>query len=185
MEINSQWIWQRPQRNPAPCPGRGFRRQSQRQRSHAGCRRDPVGGEPGQSRWSALDPGALSQGLQTWFLTDLSGSALVSYSFPLSDSLDGKINVSVDYRSKQIIKVLPNGNQTSLCVPAGVTVYCASGSPLLVNANVDISTDDNKTVSLFVRNLTNWQGLSDPAHSLTTPFRPRPRTFGVQLEASF
>ena len=125
------------------------------------------------------------KGSRLGFSPKISASAFASYAFPLSSSLDGKLNVSFNYRSKQIITVLPNGPQTGLCSPNGQTVYCVSGTPTFVNGSFDISTHDNKTLSLFVQNLTNWQGLTDPAYSQTTTFRPRPRTFGVQFEAKF
>ena len=127
------------------------------------------------------------KGSRLGFSPELSASAFVSYAFPLSDSLNGKLNVSVSYRSEQIISVLPNGQQTRLCSPTsgGMTVLCRSGTPTLVNGSFDISNHDGKTLSLLIQNLTNWKGLIDPAYSPTTPFRPRPRTFGIQFEAKF
>jgi hypothetical protein len=63
--------------------------------------------------------------------------------------------------------------------------FCESGAPLFVNASFDIATHSDKSVSLYVRNLTNWDGLIDPSYSTTTPFRARPRTIGVQFEARY
>lgn len=114
----------------------------------------------------------------------------VSYAFALNDNLDGKFNASASYRSKTILKTHNNGNQTALCNPKGppsaVPIQiCESDRPFFVNANFDISTHNNQTVSLYVENLTDWGGKTDPAYSFPTEFRPRPRTWGIQYSATF
>jgi outer membrane receptor protein involved in Fe transport len=112
----------------------------------------------------------------------------VSYAFALNDKLDGKFKVSASYRSKTILKTHDNGLQTALCrpeAPGAVILVCESGRPFFVNGNFDISTHNNQTVSLFVENLTNWGGKTDPAYSFPTEYRPRPRTWGIQYSATF
>ena len=125
------------------------------------------------------------KGSRLAFSPKYTATAFASYSFPLSSDLDGKLAVSADYHSQEIIRALPNGAQTVFCSPGTVTVTCTSGKPLFVNANLEIATHTNKSISLYVQNLTNWHGLLGPAYSPTTPFRPRPRTFGIQFEAKF
>jgi hypothetical protein len=105
----------------------------------------------------------------------------------VTENLDAQLNVSADYRSKEILRALAGGAQTTYCTVTGVNLnaYCESGAPVFVNAEFSISSHSNKSVSIYVRNLTNWSGLTDPSYSQTTPFRPRPRTVGIQFETKF
>jgi iron complex outermembrane recepter protein len=127
------------------------------------------------------------KGSRLAFSPQYSASAFSSYAFPLSANLDGQLRISADYRSKEILRALAGGGQTTYCTVTGVNLnaYCESGTPVFVNADFALTLDSNKTVSLYVRNLTNWSGLTDPSYSATTPFRPRPRTVGIQLEAKY
>lgn len=110
----------------------------------------------------------------------------LSYAFGLGDNLDGTFRVSASYRSKTILKTHNNGPQTQLCTPPNADVQiCESGRPFYVNANFDISTRSNQTISLFVENLTDWGGKTDPSYSFPTEYRPRPRTWGIQYSATF
>jgi outer membrane receptor protein involved in Fe transport len=127
------------------------------------------------------------KGSRLAFSPQHSVSAFSSYAFPLSSNLDGQFRISADYRSNEILRALAGGGQTTYCTVTGVNLnaYCESGTPLYVNADFGITLDGNKTLSLYARNLTNWDGLTDPSYSATTPFRPRPRTVGIQLEAKY
>jgi outer membrane receptor protein involved in Fe transport len=128
-----------------------------------------------------------SKGDRLAFSPKESVSAFTNYAFPLTGKLDAQLGISADYRSKEILRALAGGAQTTYCTVSGVNLnaFCESGAPLFVNANFDLSTHSNQTVSFYVRNLTNWSGLTDPSYSVTTPFRPRPRTVGIQFETRF
>ena len=128
-----------------------------------------------------------SKGDRLGYSPEFTASAFLDYAFPLTATLDARFNLSGSYRSEQTLRALGGGGQLEYCTVTGVNLnaYCESGSPLLVNANFDIATQSNKSVSLYVRNLTDWDGLTDPSYSATTPFRTRPRTVGVQFEAKF
>lgn len=128
-----------------------------------------------------------SKGDRLGFSPEYSASTFVDYAFPLSAAFDARFNVTANYRSEQILRALGGGGQLEYCTVTGVNLnaFCESGKPLFVDASFDISTQSNKTVSLYVRNLTDWDGLTDPSYSATTPFRPRPRTVGVQFEARY
>ena len=106
------------------------------------------------------------------------GSVFANYAFPLTDSLDGRLNISATYRSEVSLRI----SQSSGGVSVGVY---QSGKPLIVNANFDISTHDNKTFSIYVQNLTNWNGLTSAPAVEPLSFRPRPRTIGAQFEVKF
>ena len=118
---------------------------------------------------------------------EYSASVFSSYAFPLVGSLDGQLKVSADYRSKETLRALGGGGQTTYCTVTGadLNAYCESGAPVYLNADFAVSINSNLSVSLYGRNLTNWSGLTDPSYSATTPFRPRPRTVGLQLEAKY
>jgi outer membrane receptor protein involved in Fe transport len=129
-----------------------------------------------------------SKGDRVVFSPEYSAGVFSSYSFPLNANLDAQLKLSADYRSKQNLRALGGGGTLlTYCTITGVNMnaFCESGAPLFVNASFDISTHSNQNVSLYVRNLTNWDGLTDPAYSPVTPFRPRPRTFGIQFEARY
>jgi iron complex outermembrane recepter protein len=126
-----------------------------------------------------------SKGERLAFSPKYTASAFASINTPLSNNLDATLHASVNYRSKEIIRALPNGIQTVLCSPTGATVFCTSGEPVFVNSRLDLSDHSGKTLSLFIENLANWKGRPDPAIGPTTEFRPRPRTIGVQFEAKF
>ena len=128
-----------------------------------------------------------SKGDRLGFSPEYTASAFVDYAFPLSSSLDARFNISANYRSEQVLRALGGGGQLEYCTVTGVNLnaYCESGKPLFVNANFDIATHSDMTVSVYVRNLTNWDGLIDPSYSTTTAFRARPRTVGVQFETKF
>ncbi|WP_066700806.1 TonB-dependent receptor [Sphingobium amiense] len=107
------------------------------------------------------------------------GSVFANYTAPLSDSLDGRLNISATYRSEVNLRISQSNDNG-----VAAAVY-SSGKPLIVNANFDISTHDNKTFSVYVQNLTNWNGLTSAPAVESLSFRPRPRTIGVQFEAKF
>ena len=111
-----------------------------------------------------------------------SADAFADYTVPLNDSLDAHINLTASYHSPQSINLF--GTPTA-ADPFPDPIKNSSGRPLFVDASVDLVSHTNKTVSLYVHNLTNWNGLIVPAADARSPFRTRPRTVGIQFEAKF
>lgn len=120
-----------------------------------------------------------SKGDQLAFSPKLSAEGFMSYSFPLSDNVDGLLKVSANYRSKMSFAV------SGIAACGTGIALCYSEAPFYINANFDIISASGKTLSIFGTNLNNWNGLLQPASTQTTTFRPRPRTIGVQFEAKF
>lgn len=126
------------------------------------------------------------------FSPKLSGSAYASYSFPLAESLKGVLKVSVDYRASMVMNAAGLGfansssAQTGIyCSPYGSNSTCKSDSTTFLSANFDLVSDSGKTLTIYGTNLTNSNALLEPSAAQTTPFRPRPRTIGVQFEVKF
>ncbi|WP_327755050.1 TonB-dependent receptor [Sphingobium sp. SJ10-10] len=107
------------------------------------------------------------------------GNAFANYTFPISDSLDGRLNLSATYRSDVALRISQDNGQG-----VGVGVY-RSGKPMIVNASFELATHTNKTFSIYVQNLTNWDGTMSAPAVPTLAFRPRPRNIGIQFEAKF
>jgi iron complex outermembrane receptor protein len=102
-------------------------------------------------------------------------NAFANYSFALNDRFDARLNLTANYQSSQELRLL--------ATPATLTF--TSGTPLFVNANIEVANHHNQSVSIYVQNLTNWGGLLVPANDVTSEFRPRPRTIGIQFEGKF
>lgn len=121
------------------------------------------------------------------FSPKYTASAFAIYTVPVNGDVDAVFKVSGNYRSREELRALGGGTQLTYCSVTGANqnAFCRSGAPLFVNPNVDISSHSGKTFSVYVQNLTNWNGLTDPSYSPTTPFRARPRTIGVQFETRF
>ncbi len=118
------------------------------------------------------------KGSRTAFSPKWTASAFASYDFAITDSVDGRFNASVNYRSSQELRLAVG----TADIPAAVF---KSDKPLIVNAGFDIMMQSGHTVSLFVQNLTNWDGITIPAPVNVTEVRYRPRTVGIQYEARF
>lgn len=109
--------------------------------------------------------------------------AFAHFVFPMSGKLDAHLNLSGNYSSAQTIAV-SSGTSSQLF---------AGDRPLLVNASFDISNHSNETVSLYIQNLTNWNGLLEPAPpavptldaAAAAEYRSRPRTVGIEFAAKY
>ncbi len=119
------------------------------------------------------------KGDRTAYSPEWSANAFATYTFPIGDSLDGRLNVSATYRSETSIRIAQDNGQG-----VAAALY-ESGKPKIVNASFELSTHSNKTLSIYVQNLTNWGGILSPPAVPTLLFRPRPRTIGIQFEAKF
>lgn len=116
-----------------------------------------------------------AKGSRLAYSAALTADAFVDYAFPLNGDFDAHLNVSANYHSAQKVNLLATP----------VTLPYASGKPLLVNASFEIANHANQSVSIYVQNLTDWDGLMTPAPSATAEFRTRPRTVGIQFETKF
>ncbi|MBK8545106.1 MAG: TonB-dependent receptor [Caulobacteraceae bacterium] len=130
-----------------------------------------------------------SAGDRLSFSPAVTASVFLNYDFALTSELDGRFNINANYTSEQILNVLPNGAQTSLCDVVGVApnqiATCFSDEPVFVNASFDISSHSGHTLTIFATNLTDEDGVAAPDYSPTTAFRPRPTTIGLQLELRY
>jgi iron complex outermembrane recepter protein len=119
------------------------------------------------------------QGSRLAYSAAFTADAFANYTFPVSSKLDARLNLSGNYTSAQSFSLLTDTSSQ---------LY-ESGRPLLVNGSVEIANHSNQSVSLYVENLTNWNGLMQPAPTgasgATQEIRTRPRTVGLQLEAKF
>lgn len=106
------------------------------------------------------------------------GSA--AYAFPLG-GLEGRLSTSVNYVS---------GLPDTVILSAGQRLFFPDGDPItLAQANFSLSGPSGWAATLFVENLTNWDGATfkgaPPALLPYARGRVRPRTVGVQLEYHF
>jgi outer membrane receptor protein involved in Fe transport len=126
------------------------------------------------------------KGDRTPFSAKWTAKAYTDYSWPLSETLDAKAQLSGDYRSSQLLILAYNSVGGINYQPCNNGSYCyTSDSPRLVNARFELANHHNQSLSFYATNLTNWNGLMIPAASANTTFRTRPRTFGLQFEATF
>jgi len=114
------------------------------------------------------------------FSPEYTAAAFGTYAFSLTERLDSAVEISGSYRSKEIEIIEGGGTQLT----NGNSDY-ASGAPLIVNASFAVSNQSGQTLSLYVHNMTNWNGLLIPSPEPTTPFRTRPLTVGLQFETKF
>lgn len=115
------------------------------------------------------------EGARLGYSAAYTADAFVNYTFALNSELDAHLNLSGNYHSAQTLRIL--------ALP--VSRVDSSGKPLIVNGSIDIANRHDQTVSIYVQNLTNWNGLAQPSVDAMGMFRVRPRTIGIQFEAKF
>jgi iron complex outermembrane receptor protein len=109
-------------------------------------------------------------------------NAFLKYAFAVGEKLDAHLDISANFRSAQNLNYLGTPTPSN---PLPPPTPFTSDRPLFVNANFDIANHHGQTVSLYVQNLTGWNGVIVPAPLLNTLFRTRPRTIGIQFETKF
>lgn len=138
----------------------------------------------GSISWSGLklDQNVLSQGVVVYSKGDrlaysakYTANAFVNYTAPLTPKVDARFNFTANYHSPQITRTL-----------SGTTSAIASSdAPLTFNGSLALANHANQSVSVYVQNLTNWNGLTQPGSDAQSMFRIRPRTIGIQVETKF
>jgi iron complex outermembrane receptor protein len=107
------------------------------------------------------------------FSPEYTASAFADYEFPVGGAgLEGQFSGSLNYRSKIPGRLLASG----------VSRLFISDAPLTARASFALKSPDNWTATLFVENITNWNGLLQPPSDVSLQFRTRPRTVGLQFE---
>ena len=79
---------------------------------------------------------------------------------------------SLTYRSKIPARLLAGG----------AARYFLSDEPLLARGSIGLESPDNWTASLYVENIGNWNGITQPPTDISQEYRMRPRTVGLQFE---
>ncbi|MGV3482231.1 MAG: TonB-dependent receptor [Sphingobium sp.] len=123
---------------------------------------------------TAAGPVVLFQkGERLAFSPEYTASAFAEYEFPIGGAgLEGQFTGSVNYRSKIPGRLLSGG----------VSRLFISDAPLTARAGFALKSPDNWTATLFVENITNWNGRLQPPSDVSLEFRTRPRTVGLQFE---
>jgi iron complex outermembrane receptor protein len=105
-------------------------------------------------------------------------SFFLNYLFDIGPAFQGRFNAAANFRSKLSSAIIGS---------SGTSMVFDSDSPRFVNASFDLLARNRQMLSFYVENIGNWRGLLVPRsnNSPTTPFRPRPRTYGIQYSAAF
>ncbi|MBO9694926.1 MAG: TonB-dependent receptor [Sphingopyxis sp.] len=107
------------------------------------------------------------------FSPEYTASGFLDYRFPVgSAGLKGVLSGSLTYRSKIPARLLV----------AGAARGFISDAPLLARGSIGLESPDNWTASLYVENIGNWDGITQPPTDISQQYRVRPRTFGLQFE---
>lgn len=119
------------------------------------------------------------KGARLAYSAGLTANAFANYNFPLNDSLDASIKLSANYRSSQTIDD-----------PDTAVGTFTSGKPMLVDASFEVANHHDQSLSVYVQNLTNWNGVTVPSPlqgkgDSSVYYRTRPRTIGIQFETKF
>lgn len=138
----------------------------------------------GSVSWSGLnlDDAVTSQGAVAYdkgdrlaYSAKYTASAFANYAMRVSDMLEVRFNLSANYHSAMTTRTLSRAS----------SAVASSDRPLIINGSITLADDQNRSISLYVQNLTNWNGLMQPAVDEQNMFRLRPRTIGFQFDASF
>jgi hypothetical protein len=114
-----------------------------------------------------------SRGDRLAFSAEYTASAFLDYSFPVgSAGLQAQLSGSFNYRSAITARLLS----------AGTARFFISDKPFSARASIALDSPDKWRLSLFVDNVSNWSGITQPPTDFSQQYRLRPRTVGLQFE---
>jgi iron complex outermembrane receptor protein len=107
------------------------------------------------------------------FSPEYTASAFIDYSFPVGGAgLRGQVGGSLNYRSAIQARLLASG----------ASRFFTSDRPVTARASVSLQSPQNWRFSLFIENIGNWNGITQPPTDFSQQYRIRPRTVGLQLD---